>query len=125
MGSRHPDRVSAAVWRQSCETLGDMYRKRWALAVVCRTCRLELRADLVSMVLRLKPDFSPWNRTSRCRRIGCRGVVDFRFRAPGMSYFMPLTSGPPAAAPQGHVIRAFEEERDRQRKRPPGFPGGL
>lgn len=31
-----------------------------------------------------------WNRTARCRRLGCVGVVDFQAKAPGMASHEPL-----------------------------------
>ena len=56
----------------------------------CRTCRPELRVDLKVIAIVREPGFVLWNRTSRCRRTTCRGVVVFLARAPGMSWHEPV-----------------------------------
>jgi hypothetical protein len=119
MGTKNLDSIPAGQWRRAAETVGAMYEKRWTLIAVCRTCRLEITADLAAIILKKGPGFSLWNQTGKCRRRGCHGVVDFRFQAPGMGFPKPLVAKA-AAAPQGHVMRAFdEEEQARQLKEPP------
>lgn len=119
MGTKHPDQISAGQWRAAVETAGQMYEKCWELTARCRACDLVQLVDL-RVVIRMKgPAFSLWNRHTRCRRIvyagRCRGVVDFAFKAPGMTQHRPLAA--PDRAPDhrmGHVERAFHDERQRQ-----------
>jgi hypothetical protein len=92
MGSRNPDRVPLAYRRRRCETVGDMLVQIWDVTSRCRTCRLELRVDLRVIAAVRGPEFVLWNRTSRCRRTSCRGVVDFLAKAPGMGWHEPLES---------------------------------
>ncbi len=41
----------------------------------------------LALIVRLRgPSVSLWNRTGRCKRIGCVGVVDFLAKAPGMNF---------------------------------------
>lgn len=87
MGHRNPDRVPLSHRRARCETVQQMIRDRWEVLAVCRVCRLELRVDLRTIAMVRGPGFSLWNRDSRCRRNGCRGVVEFRAKAPGMTAF--------------------------------------
>ena len=93
MGSRNPDRVPLYYRRARCETAAQMIAQRWEVISHCRTCRLELRVDLKVIANVRGPDFVLWNRTSRCRKTTCRGVVDFMARAPGMGWHEPLKTG--------------------------------
>lgn len=119
MGNKHPDQIPPSEWRRSAETALDMYRKRWELVGRCDTCDLVMLADLRVIVHMKGQAFSPWNRKTRCRRVvfagRCRGVIAFEFKAPGMTQHKRLAAPEPSGrGPQGHVWRAFEEERTRQ-----------
>jgi hypothetical protein len=69
-----------------------MLHQRWEVTAHCRTCSLALRVDLRTIALVRGPGFSLWNRLSRCRRVGCHGVVAFRAKAPGMGWAEPLAT---------------------------------
>jgi len=92
MGHRNPDRVPLFFRRARCETVQQMLAQRWEVTACCRSCRLELRVDLRTIGIVRGPGFSLWNRLSRCRRVGCHGVVEFRAKAPGMGWAEPLAT---------------------------------
>lgn len=69
-----------------------MARRGWSLSAICRHCRLEMSVDVRVLIAMQGPTFDPWNRTGRCRRLGCRGLADFRFKARGMSHYKPLVA---------------------------------
>lgn len=92
MGHRNPDRVALSFRRQRCETVGQMVAQRWEVTGRCQACRLELRVDLRTIAIVRGAGFSLWNRNSRCRRTGCRGVVEFWAKAPGMTMFERLAT---------------------------------
>ena len=91
MGTKRPDQISANKWRDAAETVGQMLEKGWDVVSVCRYCGLQMVVDLRVTALATGEGFSIWNKHTRCRRLGCPGVVDFRFRAPGMTQHRPLT----------------------------------
>jgi len=95
MGHRNPDRVPLSFRRARCETVKQMIEQRWEVIARCRACGLELRADLRTIAILRGPGFSLWNRNTRCRRRGCRGVVEFCAKAPGMVIFEPLATPNP------------------------------
>lgn len=92
MGARNPDRIPLAARRSGCESVGQMLGARWEVTSRCRTCALELRVDLRAIAAVRGPGFSLWNRTSRCKKVGCRGVVAFHAKAPGMAFFERLAT---------------------------------
>lgn len=98
MGSRNPDRVALSVRRGRCETVEQMIAQRWDVIAKCRTCGLTTHVDLKVIAIVRGPAFSLWNRTSRCRRVGCLGVVDFQGKAPGMAYHQQVAAEWPDGA---------------------------
>jgi hypothetical protein len=93
MGSRNPDRVPLAYRRRKCETVQQMIEQRWEVLAKCDKCdkcELLTRVDLCVVAKVRGPTFSLWNRRSRCRRVGCTGVVCFQAKAPGMNWHDPL-----------------------------------
>jgi hypothetical protein len=90
MGSRNPDRVPLAYRRRKCETVRQMIEQHWEVSSRCCVCRMELRVDLRAIACVRGPDFSLWNRSSRCKGLHCRGVVNFYAKAPGMGWPEPL-----------------------------------
>ena len=92
MGHRNPDRVPISHRRARCETVGDMLREGWDIISKCRTCGLMMAVDL-RLVAKVKgAKTGLWNRTQRCKRIGCTGVVDFMAKAPGMAFHETLSA---------------------------------
>lgn len=95
MGSRNPDRVPLANRRSKCETVQQMQDQAWDLLSKCDTCGLLMRVDLATIIKVRGPEFSLWNRTSRCRRVGCGGRVEFLAKAPRMGWHEPLRAPGP------------------------------
>jgi hypothetical protein len=92
MGTRNPDRIALSLRRRGCETVDQMRRQGWDVVCRCRDCGLLMRVDL-AMIIRVRgPHLSLWNRTARCRRLGCLGHVEFQARAPGMASHEALTA---------------------------------
>ena len=103
MGSRNPDRVPLHVRRARCETVEEMLAQRWEVISNCRQCGLMMEVNLRLVATISGPETSLWNRSSRCRRIGCTGHVRFQAKAPGMAFFddlqAPWPDGKPARPP--------------------------
>lgn len=99
MGSRNPDRVPLSYRRRKCETVVDMIEQGWDVISTCRTCGLVMGVDLRTIAQVRGPAFSLWNRKSRCRRVGCGGVVEFQAKAPGMGYHERLDAPWPDGKP--------------------------
>lgn len=99
MGSRNPDRVPLSYRRRKCETVEEMIGQGWDVLAKCGTCELLMRVDL-RLIARVRGrKFSLWNQRSRCRRVGCNGVVSFQARAPGMGWHEPLDAPWPDGKP--------------------------
>lgn len=94
MGTKHPDQISPVYWREGVETVEDMVQRRWDLIVACRHCRVMMHVDLRVIAFYKGRDFSLWNRTARCRVLHCPGLVDFSFKAPGMTRHKRLAAPP-------------------------------
>lgn len=96
MGTKHPDQISPSNWRGGAETVGRMYERCWELTATCRSCGLIILVDLRVVICMKGPTFSLWNKHTQCRRLvfagRCRGVVDFAFKAPGMTQSKPLAA---------------------------------
>jgi hypothetical protein len=96
VGTKRPDQISSDQWRRGVETVRQMHERRWELVGRCRSCGVALLVDLRVTISMLGPDFSLWNKHTQCRALSfggrCRGVVDFHFRAPGMTQHRPLTA---------------------------------
>lgn len=90
MGSRNPDRVSLAYRRRKCETVAQMLDQQWEVLARCAACGLLTHVDLKALCQVRGQAFSLWNRKSRCKRVGCGGVVAFQAKAPGMNWHEPL-----------------------------------
>ena len=101
MGSTNPDRIPPIQWRMQSETLGEMRANGWRLTSRCRMCQLEMAVDL-DLLIRIKgPDLSLWNRSPACRRLYCRGVVDFWAVAhPRGRAFILAADWPPGRPPK-------------------------
>jgi len=99
MGSRNPDRVPLAYRRRRCETVTQMTEQGWDVLSSCDKCGLQMLVDLRMIAKVRGPTFSLWSRRSRCRRIGCGGVVRFKARAPGMGWYEELDAPWPDGKP--------------------------
>ena len=108
MGSRNPDRVPLSYRRRKCETVADMMAQGWDVISNCRKCGLMMTVDL-RMIARVRgARFSLWNRKTRCRRVGCGGVVEFQAKAPGMNWYENLDAPWPEDKPA--AVRSRTDE---------------
>jgi hypothetical protein len=90
MGSRNADRIPLSARYTLGDTVEKMIARRWDVISHCRQCGLTMVVDLKVITKVSGPRTSLWNRTQRCRRIGCNGLVTFQAKAPGMTGFEPL-----------------------------------
>lgn len=86
MGHKNADPVPLSYPRVRCETVADMQAQGWDVISKCRKCELTMHVDLDLIAWRTGSKTSLWNRTARCRRLYCTGVVDFMAKAPGMAW---------------------------------------
>jgi hypothetical protein len=92
MGTRNPDRVPIRYFRARCESVADMRREGWDVVSKCEKCGLMMGVDLALIIKVNGPNVSLWNRRAICRRMGCRGSVEFMAKAPGMVVHQPLAA---------------------------------
>lgn len=90
MGSRNADRIPLSGRYTLGDTVEKMIARRWEVISYCRQCGLTMVVDLKVIAKVSGPKTSLWNRTQRCRRIGCNGQVTFQAKAPGMTNFEEL-----------------------------------
>ncbi|MDO8912275.1 MAG: hypothetical protein Q8N10_03190 [Phenylobacterium sp.] len=92
MGTRNPDRVPLHMRRAKCETVVQMIEQRWDVLSKCMSCSLIMQVDL-RVIARVKgPTYSLWDRSARCKRLHCCGVVRFKAKSPDMSWHEHLRS---------------------------------
>jgi hypothetical protein len=76
-----------------------MIEQRWDVLAKYTKCELLTRVDL-TVVARIRgPDFSLWNRRSRCRRVGCTGAVAFQAKTHDMTWHEQLDAPWPDGRP--------------------------
>ena len=97
MGRRNADRYSIADWRSACPTVRWMRAERWDVITCCTTCGLRMQADLARIEREKGPEFSLWDRTVPCRRLGCSGFVEFQALPRNAIVRFPLTGWPTKA----------------------------
>ena len=96
MGQRNPNRWPTEEWRRVAPTVARMRAGRWEVVSYCRTCHLMMRVDLALVERVSGPGTVLWNRQSRCRRIGCAGIVEFQGKPPDvMSLIRLFAAWPP------------------------------
>jgi hypothetical protein len=111
MGARNPDRIPIEQWRSGYETVAQMQRANWRIIARCRTCHLDMQVDLDLIAWRSGPKTSLWNRTARCRRLKCDGLVDFWAAIPRAGGFHQLKAPIPGDR-RGSVTLARLAETD-------------
>src|SRR5690606_33816940 len=94
MGRRHPDRYTTSDWRQACPTVRWLLAERWDAITECTTCGLKMQANLPRIERERGSDFSLWDRTAPCRRLGCHGFVEFQALPPNATMRFPLRGRP-------------------------------
>jgi hypothetical protein len=106
MGHRNPDRIPLSWRRTTCETVADMARARWDVISKCQACGLTMQVQLRTIAVVSGPSTSLWNRRAPCRRLLCRGQVEFWAKAPGMASHETLTAEWPDGKPPIGVGRS-------------------
>jgi len=129
MGSRNADRIPLSDRYLLGRNVVDMYERRWEVISHCLACGLNMAVDLRLVARVSGPATSLWNRTARCRRIGCAGRVEFQAKAPGMTGYEPLRTHDqpdrPGWAQQQLAKRAAAEAAEHAaRRRGPSPAGG-
>jgi hypothetical protein len=110
MGARNPDRIPIDEWRSGFETVAQMQKGGWKVISKCRTCGLTMAVDLDLIAWRSGANTSLWNRTARCRRLRCEGVVEFQAHIPRVPGYQALSAPwPPMRAPQTDVEPTMAE----------------
>ena len=112
MGSRNLDRVPLIDRRRKeGETVGEMLVNRWRVRLFCPACRVTLIVSLEPIIAVKGQGFSLWDRKMRCRNADCRArpLAQLQAMAPGMAYFQPLVTPPPAPPPLGWAERRIAE----------------
>lgn len=118
MGTRNLDRIALYELRHKGETVADMWKLCWRCIAVCEACGIELRVDLVALIRLSGPGLSLWNKTAKCRRVGCDGRVYFMASPPGGRGFefmgkaarIPRSSTGPFAGGKGRYIEPQDIE---------------
>lgn len=90
MGSRNADRSPLTDRYRLGDTVDKMIARQWEVISYCRECGLTMLVDLKVIAKVSGPRTSLWNRSQKCRRIGCNGQVIFQAKAPGMTVFEHL-----------------------------------
>jgi hypothetical protein len=93
MGARHPDRIPIADWRLGHESVAQMRKPGWEVISVCDgRCQVKTAVDLSVIEKISGPETSLWNRTQRCRTIGCTGMVHFDAKPPQRTVYDRLSA---------------------------------
>ena len=80
----------------TAETVDHMIRDRWDVITWCAACSLALRVDLAVIQAVAGGGTSLWNRQTPCKRVGCRGKVEFQGRPPQLRQHIVLRAEWPA-----------------------------
>ena len=86
MGGQNPDYLGSLITTERAWTVVQLWSLRAQVEARCDRCAVRLRVDLDGLIRARGPDYSLWNKTPRCRVIGCDGRVGFWARdRPGAS----------------------------------------
>ncbi len=77
MGGRNPDYVGATINADASWTLAQLWGQRARVEARCGACGVRLKVDLDGLLRARGPDGSLWNKTPRCKVIGCAGRAAF------------------------------------------------
>lgn len=115
MGRRNDDRIPVEVWRERAPTVWLMAAYGWRITSRCLSCNAQRPVDLVSVGRKLGPQYSLWDRVSRCRQVtSCWGVVVFVAKPPGMHIGVHLCSGATIERAKARLERARQAWAARQ-----------
>ena len=74
-----------------------MRAEGWDVITVCTSCGLKMQANLGRIEREKGSDFSLWDRTAPCRRLGCAGFVEFQALPRNATMRFPLKGHPSKA----------------------------
>ena len=77
MGGQNSDYLGGSVTPELAWTLAQLWGMQAMVEARCDTCRVRLRVDLDGLIRARGPDYSLWNKSPRCRVVGCPGRVGF------------------------------------------------
>jgi len=81
-------------WQGYAPTIGRMWSRGWSLSAHCGLCRLAMIAD-PEVVMRAKGrDWSPWDKSAKCRRMHCGGRMRLRGYDPRANEFIEIRKSP-------------------------------
>ena len=83
MGYKKPERRDLGDLLASQASVGQMRRDGWIIYARCRHCETDLRVDLNVTARIMGADYKLWDRTTRCKRVGCEGRAAFVCTPPG------------------------------------------
>lgn len=110
MGTKKVESIPIAEWRPVVATVGDMIQEGWRVQAHCFHCGLEMPVDLEVVAKLRGRSTTLWDRSSRCRRKGCRGRMKFEARVPGAHWFRELTGQPAARTPHWKAMQQMRED---------------
>lgn len=99
MAAKHPDRIPLRHWRSGAETVAEMRAQGWSVISICMRCGLKLEVSLELIERVIGGRASLWQRTQRCRQVGCGGPVRFHGRPCGRSFHELLDAPWPEGKP--------------------------
>jgi hypothetical protein len=103
MGGQNPDDLGSMITAERAWTVAQLWALRILVEARCSGCNVRLRVDLDGLIRARGPDYSLWNKSPRCRVIGCAGRVAFWGRDRPGSSAVKLTGErrtPEAATPR-------------------------
>jgi hypothetical protein len=92
MGAKNLNRIPVDAWRLKYPTVAELARDHVEVISSCRQCGLNMPVDLGLVAKVSGPATSLWNRTARCKRIGCSGWVDFKAKFRGLNIYQTLAA---------------------------------
>ncbi len=84
MGAPNPDRVAERPSPNRQRTLADFKSQGWGIAKWCQRCGHGEMVDIDWLIERFGPGFFPWNRWTRCDKLGCTGRALLKAAKPPM-----------------------------------------
>jgi hypothetical protein len=100
MGFRKPENWKPEDWRATAETVGAMRKAHWDIIAHCLSCHLTLRVDTAVIIQLRGPNVSLWNKQAPCKKVGCKGSMEFQGRPPQLSRHFALRAEWPIHAAQ-------------------------
>lgn len=82
MGAPNIDRIAQRPSPDRQRTLADFKEQGWGLAKWCQRCGHSEMVDVDWLIERFGSGFFPWNRWTRCEKLGCSGRAHLKAAKP-------------------------------------------